>query len=380
MLQRCLKENKSANELVLENCKEFTTDDFADLIKQDLHSIEVHGSCLVDDSTLVQLSEKCLQLKSFSLCGTLKGITSNGIEAIFKNCHQLKSFSISFCELDDVIDGNKQETNVGLAGDDLLLALCGLECPVVLLEHFGFCGFDDVTFHGLKNFLELVKDTLISVNLSELSCIDDTALTAIGEICPKLTTIIFNYCKLTNAAIEGLCLRSKRLLSIDLSGCDKLTDQALIAVARNCKSLKRINLAWCSSITETVLEELARNCLELEFVDVSQCAIKHIPIQLTKLLSLRELRADGCSCLKCPPLTIVKKGLEATQKFLLECRVESRCRVAFMGNRGSGKSSLVLSLPTLALAVSDSGTDGVHSEFWQPFHDLSGTLSLVHSC
>lgn len=381
MLQKTLQDNNDANELRLENCKQFTSDGFqafVKLINPELTSLIFNGSCVLNNSVLTQLVQCCVHLLSLKLCGILKGITSEGIVTVFKNCQQLKSFSISFCESDDSEDEISQEDDSTISGDDLLLALSATEQESlnVSLEHFGFCGFDGITFHGLKYFLEKIKHSLISLDLSELSCINDNTLTTIGEICPKLTTVAFSYCKLTDAAIKEFCVKCKLLQSVDVSGCEELTNEAIIAIARNCRSLKKIYFAWCLNITETALEELPRNCQELEIVDASQCNIRHIPLQLARLSSLQELRVDGCSCLICPPLNVVEKGLEAMRAFLQECHVESRCRVAFIGNKSSGKSSLVLSLPTLALAVSDAGTEGVHAEIWQPFHNLPGDINL----
>ena len=374
LFQKSLQADKTVDELVFTSCKNFTSESFESLvalINPQLSSLAIYGSCSFNDATLARVCEHCGQLTTLSLSGTLKDITPEGIASVVKNCQQLKSLSISCSESDDSDDESQQEDEWQL-GDELFVPLSTTNVTTSALEHFGLCGFDAITFDGLKKFLECVKGHLTSLDLSELPCVNDSTLTEIGNMCPNLTAVAFSHCKLTDTSIKEFCLKCKLLQTIDISGCEELTDNAIVSIARNCRSLKKINFAWCLSITEVVLDELGINCPGLESVNASQCAIKLIPYQFTRLSSLREVKAEGCSCLRCPPLNCVEKGLDAIRNFLYESHVQSRCRVAFVGNRGSGKSSLVLSLPTLALAVSDVSTDGVHSEFWHPFHDLPG--------
>lgn len=319
-----------------------------------------------NDGLVDKILDRCTRLCCITFNGNFKDITNVGIGNLTKKCHELKSLSVLSCESDDAddIDGE-------WALDDSLLSAI-IDKREISLEHFGLSGFKNVTSDGLRKFIKHISGSLISLDLSELPAITDKLLHDIAKLCPKLTSINFGYCNLTDKGIENFCSKCTLLQSVDLCGCNELTDKSVLSLSGHCHSLKTIKLAWCLKITEKSLQALSTNCPHLEHIDIRHCSVKHIPYDFVKLSSLKQLLVEDCTGLKCPSLEVTMKGVAATKQFLEDSNLHCMCRLAFIGDEGSGKSSLSLCVVSSSLAVADASTEGVNVSRWRPFSGKEG--------
>lgn len=302
-----------------------------------------------------------------------------GISSFVKNCQSLKHVTVMSTESDD--DDNDNESNNNdddkswILNDDIFLSF--LERTDLVLEHFVLCGFENITSNGLKQFLHHVASNLKTLDLSELHAVTDEIIEGLGDICPNLEDACFSHCKVTDKGVTGFCLKCKTLQSVTFSGCQEISDDSIIALSANCTSLRKVQLGWCVKLTEKSLDALVTNCPNLTSVDMSQCAIRHLPFEILDHWSLQELKVEGCTGLRCPPLEVAVKGLELCREFLRKCNLQSLCRMTFLGNQGSGKTSLMLSLPSMSQSVADTSTEGVHVACWRPFKSGIGRYFLI---
>ena len=379
-LKEILQQNQTVNELVLKHCKAITSEDlqaFVEHINPDLDVLSIHNCQIFDDGSAIKVSEHCTKLTSISFSGSCGMLSSTGISSFVRNCKSLKYVTIMSTESEDLAEdadddnsSNNNNNKTWVLRDDIFASF--LERTDLQLEHFALCGFDDITSNGLEQFLAHVSSNLKYLDVSELSAVTDNIVEGLGDYCPNLTDVCFNHCKLTDGGMKKFCSKCKMLQSVSITGCQDISDDSIIALSTNCTSLKRVYLGWCVKLTEKSLHALVMNCSNLISVDMSQCAIKHLPFEILDHLTVQELKVKGCTALKCPPLEVAIQGLGSCREFLKKCDLQSLCRMAFLGNQGSGKTSLMSSLPTMTQSVADTSTEGVHVASWKPFKSGKG--------
>ena len=69
---------------------------------------------------------------------------------------------------------------------------------------------------------------------------------------------------ITDTAIKALANRCPNLTSIDLAGCTNITDTAITALATHCPNLTTIFLDGCTNITDTAKDSLRNKGIEVE--------------------------------------------------------------------------------------------------------------------
>lgn len=349
-------------------------------INTDLDALSIHNCQSFDDESAAKISEHCTQLTSVSFTGSCRKLSSAGISSFVKNCQRLKHVTVMSTESDDDSDNDNDSNNNGddkswAINDDIFLSF--LDRTDLVLEQFVLCGFENITSNGLKQFLNHAASNLKSLDLSELLAVTDEIIEELGNICSSLEDVCFSHCKLTDDGIKDFCSKCKTLQSVNLSGCQDISDDSIITLSTNCASLKKVQLSWCVKLTEKSLDALVMNCHNLTSVDMSQCAVRHLPFGILDHLSLQELKVEGCVGLRCPPLEVATNGLESCREFLKKCNLQSLCRMTFLGNQGSGKTSLMLSLPTMSQTYADTATEGVHVASWRPFKSGKGQCCYV---
>ena len=340
-------------------------------INPDLDSLSVHNCQLFDDESAISISEHCTKLTSISFSGSCQRLSPAGIASFAKNCQNIKHVTLISTEsADDNESSNNDDDKSWSLNDDIFLSF--LERTDLELESLVFCGFEDITSSGLKQFLDHVASSLRSLDLSELLAVTNDVIEGLGNICQNLEDACFSHCKLTDEGVKGFCLKCKALQSLNLSGCQDISDDSIVTLSTECTSLQRVQLSWCVKLTEKSLDALVTNCQNLTCVDMSHCAIRHLPFCILDHSSLQELKVEGCTGLRCPPLEVAVNGLESCCNFLKKCNLQSLCRMTFLGNQGSGKTSLMLSLPTMTQTYADTSTEGVHVASWRPFQSGKG--------
>ena len=342
-----------------------------DDINPDLDAFSVHNCQLFDDESAINISEHCTKLTSISFSGSCQRLSPAGIACFVKNCQNIKHVTLISTEsADDNESSNNDDDKSWSLNDDIFLSF--LERTDLKLESLVLCGFEDITSRGLKQFLDHVASSLRSLDLSELLAVTDDVIEGLGDICQNLEDACFSHCKLTDEGVKGFCLKCEALQSLNLSGCQDILDDSIVTLSTECTSLQRVQLSWCVKLTEKSLDALVTNCQKLTCVDMSHCAIRHLPFCILDHSSLQELKVEGCTGLRCPPLEVAVNGLEPCRNFLKKCNLQSLCRMTFLGNQGSGKTSLMLSLPTMTQTYADTSTEGVHVASWRPFQSGKG--------
>ena len=385
--QETLQENQAVNELVFKNCTTLSSEDLQALVEcinPDLDILSIHNCQSFDDEFATKVSEHCPKLTSVTFSGSCRRLSSVGISSFVRNCRSLKHITIMSSETEESDDDNGDDDSNNddddkswVLNDDIFASF--LERTDLELEHFALCGFESVTSNGLQQFLAHVASNLKSLDLSELSAVSDKIVEELPDVCPDLKDVCFSHCKLSVQGLKMFCSKCKMLQSVNFAGCQDISDDSIIALSTNCASLKRVQLQWCVKLTEKSLDALVTNCSNLTSINMSRCAIRHLPFGILDHVSLQELTVEGCTALKCPPVDVATKGLRSCVEFLKKCDLQPLCRLVFLGNQGSGKTSLMTSLPTVTQTVADATTEGVHVASWKPFRSGKGMYCKLYT-
>ncbi|XP_074610204.1 uncharacterized protein LOC141864376 isoform X2 [Acropora palmata] len=386
-MKETLQENQAINELVLKDICGILSEDLqsvVDHVNPGLTSLSIHNCQSFDDVCAAKISEHCTQLTVLSFSGTCGNLSAVGISHFVDHCFALKHVTIMSSESEESIDNNNDDNDDSSLNhdsdsrwslsDDIFASF--LKRTDLKVEHFALCGFGNVTSNGLSNVLVHIGSNLKSLDISELSAVNDDVISVIGDACSNLIDVSFSHCKLTDKGIKLFCSKCKLLQKINLSGCQEISDTSIVALSTNCAALKSVQLEWCVQITENSLHTLLSNCPDLKSINVSQCAIRHVPFSTLHHSSLQELKMEGCTALKCPPLGQATESLDSCREFLKKCDLQPLCRLTFLGNQGSGKTSLMSNLSTMTQSVPDTSTEGVHVTYWKPFQNGEETVNL----
>jgi len=127
----------------------------------------------------------------------------------------------------------------------------------------------------------------------------DVSLNLIGNACPRLNTIIFNYCdKITDAGVIALVEKCPELEIINLNknGGDEI-NASLVVIGKKCPKLRSINLSGCKMVTDEGLKGLCQGCPELKTINLNYCdkiTDAGVLSLCEKCLKLKKIRLSGC--------------------------------------------------------------------------------------
>ena len=354
-------------------CSELPEDEFHEvfpMVNKDLQTLIIVKTPWINDETMELFTAYCHKIKKFHMIGRLSKITRVGIESIGRNCSEIESVSIIFTDDDDDQGGDTiNETKHKWTLDNQIFPAL-INNSSARIKHFALCGFTSITFDALRKFLDHLKNSLVSLDFSNLSIIDDSALEQIGRQCRALLSFKVNNCpKISHHGVIALVSQGLMLHDLEVAGSEHLTDAATNAVANHCPTLKSIKLDYGIKLTETSLRILAQHCKDLVRISMRGTGIRVIPLEIAKLPKLVELNVSGCKELNFPSPHIIEEGLDAIIENLLECNITKRVRIMFVGSQQSGKSSIIMSLQSLTGNVADSQTLGIPVRTWLPFKD-----------
>eukprot|EP00795_Rhopilema_esculentum_P002312 gene2312-17941_t len=354
-------------------CSELPEDEFHEvfpMVNKDLQTLIIVKTPWINDETMELFTAYCHKIKKFHMIGRLSKITRVGIESIGRNCSEIESVSIIFTDDDDDQGGDSinEKKHKWTLDNQIFPAL--INNSSARIKHFALCGFTSITFDALRKFLDHLKNSLVSLDFSNLSIIDDSALEQIGRQCRALLSFKVNNCpKISHHGVIALVSQGLMLHDLEVAGSEHLTDAATNAVANHCPTLKSIKLDYGIKLTETSLRILAQHCKDLVRISMRGTGIRVIPLEIAKLPKLVELNVSGCRELNFPSPHIIEEGLDAIIENLLECNITKRVRIMFVGSQQSGKSSIIMSLQSLTGNVADSQTLGIPVRTWLPFKD-----------
>ncbi|XP_030528934.1 F-box protein SKP2A-like [Rhodamnia argentea] len=193
-----------------------------------LSKLNISGCSAFSDEALEYLTNLCKQLKILNLCGCVKAASDRALQAIGRNCNQLQSLSLGWCE------------NVG----DVGVMSLAFGCPD--LRVLDLCGCVRIT---------------------------DDSVIALANGCPHLTSLGLYYCQnITDRAMYSLAQslvknrpslwESKKgrsddegLKSLNISQCTALTPPAVQAVCdsfpalHTCPGRHSLIISGCLSLT-----------------------------------------------------------------------------------------------------------------------------------
>ncbi|PNT37389.2 hypothetical protein POPTR_005G185700v4 [Populus trichocarpa] len=168
-----------------------------------LTKLNISGCTAFSDDGLEYLTEFCQKLKFLNLCGCVKGATDRALQGIGRNCSQLQTLNLGWCE------------NVG----DVGVMSLAYGCP-----------------------------DLRTLDLCGCVCITDDSVIALANRCPHLRSLGLYYCRnITDRAMYSLVHnRVKNKLSMweSMKGrCDE-------------EGLSRLNISQCTALTPPAVQAL----------------------------------------------------------------------------------------------------------------------------
>jgi hypothetical protein len=84
--------------------------------------------------------------------------------------------------------------------------------------------------------------------MSNVSCIDDAALTALGDSCTQLTSLqLFDVITFTSRGLVDVLRRCTRLDTLTLHNCHGVDDACIVTIAEHCRQLTYLSLGLGSN-------------------------------------------------------------------------------------------------------------------------------------
>ena len=205
-------------ELRLANVEKLTDDALRAIAQHlpKLHRLWLEESELISDAGVVELVQKCTELKDVDLSST--SITDAAIIAIADNCADLEDLAVNGCE-------NITDAALRVVRLPKLTNLDLEDCP-------------DISDAGL---IELSRQctALKSLRISYAS-ITDAAVSAVARNCPDIEVLDIDDTGVTVASVLAIA-RAPNLKSLNCYAPNCiLTDEALYALGRGCKKLERL--------------------------------------------------------------------------------------------------------------------------------------------
>ncbi|KAN0048044.1 hypothetical protein ACTA71_002435 [Dictyostelium dimigraforme] len=129
----------------------------------------------------------------------------------------------------------------------------------------------------------LSKIPLVSLNLFNVTSVNDNTLQLIASSYPTLKRLLIGGCgNITEQGIKSL-LKCTLLQELDISHCKKLTNSAMKLISFPC--LTYLNASWCFDLTsgDNCFNKIAKQCTKLSTLRIAASAINEQ--QLIKVLS-----------------------------------------------------------------------------------------------
>ncbi len=227
-----------------------------------LHTLTFE-QCMLDKNSLSALNERGCRWISLNLSRS-HGLKESALSEIASACTSLRELNISGCYW-------VNEDGLGALRD---------KCTCLTSLNIGSCR----TLDNDTAFSRLGFASLRTLNVSRLSCIDQTNATTICKTSPLLTSLDISQCYSVDQAIiqtfakgllylntlsvshchgfnkdcvEALGLRAQTLTDLDISFCIEINQRSLEVVPVACPRLTSLNISGCSQVDEAILQTFA---------------------------------------------------------------------------------------------------------------------------
>ncbi|XP_029103126.1 dynein regulatory complex subunit 6 [Scleropages formosus] len=229
---RCLGSLKDLTSLSIAACKRVSNVGLKRLLDGPcgprLQELNLSRCFRVRDVSLVRLAERCLKLKSLSLC-YCERLTDSGFERL-GDLSSLASLDLT-------------GTNVQDEGLTALGSLSSLK-QLSLSECLG------ITDVGIQKLCRLAPG-LESMDVSHCLSLSDQAVKGLSFYCRGLVAFRMQGCpEMTDRAVQYLTATSQFLHLLDVSGCVRLTDRSAVLLRRGCRQLRSISMLYCPNISK----------------------------------------------------------------------------------------------------------------------------------
>ena len=277
-------------ELSLSMCKQITDHAIIHISEHltSLIKLDVSGCPNITDQSLIALIRGLRKLKSLNL-RSCRNITHKGLAYI---CGY-RPEGVANSDDDQMDIDSDQELAIAL---DMEQPKVDLNSALVNLEELVLQDCQKLNDDVLR-YVPLGLSQLKSINLSFCVGITEFGLKNLANH-PSLESI--NLCHCNNVGDVGLRYLSEanlsRLVSLDVSFCDKVNDQALCYIAQGLKELQALSLNSCS-ITDNGLVKIGQNLVKLSTLNVGQCnqiTDKSLAVVIENCVNLQAIDLYGC--------------------------------------------------------------------------------------
>lgn len=166
------------------------------------------------------------------------------------------------------------------------------------LESLSLSNQDCFPLLGLRE-LGLKMRNLRKLDCSELNCLQDAHLFAVGNSFPLLEDLNISFPRydshfdlngsldlrlfsgfVTDEGIIDLSMKLKNLLKINLSGNQFITDKSLLSLSANCLLLREVVIRECDFITQNGIGVVMRRCVNLNSISLDGIGIPSVDLFL----------------------------------------------------------------------------------------------------
>ncbi|EKX32676.1 hypothetical protein GUITHDRAFT_121154 [Guillardia theta CCMP2712] len=300
---------------------------------KNLQKLVVDNCLLIEDKALMEVFQKCTNLRHISLRSVPK-VSNQSAFYIPKFCRQLQYFDMSHSPLitgaalneiaqvcSQMVEAFAQDS---YTMDDVPVISIGKNCPAVRTLDFRNCvKLSSLSIKSWKGRLKKLE-TLILEGCIRL---DDAALLALAdhEAFPSLTHLDLTSCDLIST--HGLQEIVRQLVDLEVlrvGRCTQIEEHAVKAIAKNCRQLRELSLESCVGVTVGASVKIVSSCTCLEKLSFAGCHLVDdttVSMMATNLTRLVELDVSGCESLSEGPLgNVIINNTSLTALNLYACR------------------------------------------------------------
>lgn len=143
----------------------------------------------------------------------------------------------------------------------------------------------------------------------------------IADACRNLENFSIEGCRIDKKSVHYFLLRNTRLISINISGLTTLNNSAMKIIGQNCPKLEYLDVSWCQHIDTKGLHEIVKGCPKLSDLragEVRGFNDQDFLLDLFERNSLERLLISHCTDLDDDSLLILLQGKDPEFDVLTE--------------------------------------------------------------
>ncbi|XP_066277811.1 F-box/LRR-repeat protein 20-like [Branchiostoma lanceolatum] len=353
---RVVSTNPTISTIILAHCHRLgenintVVQQIAESLNTNLEHLDVAGDHCLSDASLTAISTHCSNLKSLNLHGCRR-VTAEALQELLVSCLHLQKLDLSYCY--QVTTQTAPHILFHLPERLQFLSLCGVQLPypqtlegltkLRRLEELVLCGISNLTVEVMDMLLPKVGGSLVHLDLSGCTAVDDVLLKSVSAHCVNLQRLVLSFCtQVTGVTLLPIFEDSERAQNITcliFTACVSMSMEVLQVIASNCVNLERFHVAGLADVKDDLLLTLASNCSKLKNVtfkscnqltDASVCELSRCcPLREVVLSGVRSLTdrsilslANSCQHLDCVYVSGCTQVTSAALRYLQDCCVK----------------------------------------------------------